>query len=119
MSIRIEAGRIFEEIQKEFSDAYPYLKIEYVTSINSSGGKSLKKLCLCKKNCSKELCNGHTAIIVNDNTTVADLVNQFQEIFDLRVKVLRKANNLWLPVSLTDSWTVERQNSAGKQFNAS
>jgi hypothetical protein len=35
------------------------------------------------------------------------------------VKVLRRSNNLWIETSLTDSWTLEKQNTASKYFNAS
>ena len=102
MEIRIEAGKSFNQIQQLFNDVFPYLKIE----------------CLNNYNRNKNI-DEHLFIIVNNNTTVAELVNQFKEIQNCTVKVLRRSNNLWIETSLTDSWTLEKQNMAGKQFNAS
>ena len=109
MEIRIEAGEPFEEIQKKICEKFPYLKIK----------------CLCIDNLTDEIqkinlkSSNDCAIIINDNTTVADLINQFKELLNMTVKVLRKSSNLWIETSLTDSWTLEKQNAASKHFHAS
>jgi hypothetical protein len=105
MEIRIEAGEPFEKIQKIFCENFPYLKIE----------------CLCNDNLTEKNLNScnDCAIIINNNTTVAELINQFNKMLHLTLKVLRKSNNLWIETSLTDSWTLEKQNAASKHFHAS
>ncbi|MEP7231998.1 MAG: hypothetical protein ABI691_17175 [Ginsengibacter sp.] len=109
MEIRIEAGEPFEELQKKFCKKFPYLKIECLCNDN-----------LIEKNQGKDLqlCNDCT-IIINDNTTVADLLKQFKELLNITVQVLRRSNNLWIVTSLTDSWTLEKQNTASKHFHSS
>ena len=109
MEIRIEAGEPFEKLQKIFCDKFPYLKIECLCNDN-----------LIEKNQDKnlQLCNDCT-IIINDNTTVADLLKQLKELLNITVQVLRRSNNLWIVTSLTDSWTLEKQNTASKHFHAS
>ena len=118
MEFKIEAGRPFEEIQKEFNNVYPYLKIENLGSNNSARNNPVKKSCSCRKNNMNKVAT-NCACIINDDTTVADIVNQLCEKFGLCVTVLRKSNNLWIETFLTDSWTLEKQNRAGEQFNAS
>ena len=109
MEIRIDAGEPFEETQKKFCEKYPYLKIICVCVDNLAGEMQEKNLKSCN-DCS---------IVINDNTTVADLINQFKELLNMTVKVLRKSSNLWIETSLTDSWTLEKQNAASKHFHTS
>lgn len=111
MKFKIEAGRKFDEVQEEFTKIFPYLKIS-----SSSAGNTSKELRLVGKN------NGNNvsdSIALNDDTIVADIVNQFKELFNLQVKVLRKSDGHWIETLLTDSWTLEKQNTAGKKFNES
>ncbi len=109
MEIRIEAGEPFEEIQKKFCEKFPYLKIECLCDDSLTDENQEKNLKSCND----------CAIIINDNTTVADLLSQFNKMLHLTIKVLRKSNNLWIETSLTDSWTLEKQNAASKRFHAS
>ena len=103
MEIRIEAGELFEEIQKKFCERFPYLKIE----------------CLCNDNLAQKKLNSCIGCVINitKDTTVAAIVKQFTSLLDIPVKVLRKANNLWIETSLSDSWTLEKQNAASKHFH--
>ena len=105
MEIRIEAGEPFAEIQKKFCERFPYLKIE----------------CVCNDNVAQKKLNSciGCAINITKDTTVADLVKQFKSLLNIPVNVLRKANNLWIETSLTDSWTLEKQNAASKHFHTS
>jgi hypothetical protein len=105
MEIRIEAGEPFEEIKKIFCERFPYLKIE----------------CLCNDDLAQKKLNSCTgcAISITKDTTVADLVKQFKSLLAMPVKVLRKADSLWIETSLTDGWTLEKQNAASKHFHES
>jgi hypothetical protein len=119
MEFKIEAEKPFEKIQEKFNDIYPYLKIEVLRVANTSMRGSLKKLHVCNKSKFEKSSTDKAFIIVNNSTTVADVVNQFCENLHLPVRVLRKSNNHWIETSLTDSWTLEKQNMAGKQFSES
>ena len=119
MEFKIEAEKPFKKIQEKFNDIYPYLKIEDLRMANTSVDGSLKKLSLCNKSKLEKGSTDKVFIIINNLTTVADLVNQFCENLNLPVRVLRKSNNHWIETSLTEHWTLERQNIAGKLFNES
>lgn len=113
--LRIAADKPFAEIQEAFHKAYPFLKLERLPaaaankerkSVTDTGVKTLKKFS-----------NSNHWITITDNTTVAELVNQFSQKKNIRVRVLRSANNLWIETSLTESWTLEKQNAASRQLN--
>jgi hypothetical protein len=109
MKFKIEAGRTFDEVQEEFNKIFPYLKITF-----SSAGNSLSNICLVGINNGSRI---NDDIVFNSDATVAEIVNQFKELFSLQVKISRKSNSHWIETLLTDSWTLEKQNRAGKQFN--
>ena len=119
MEFKIEAGKPFKKIQEKFNDLYPYLKIEDLRLANNSMSSSLKKQSVCNKPKLEKGSADKVFITINKLTTVADLVNQFCENLNLPVRVLRKSNNHWIETSLTEDWTLERQNIAGKLFNES
>ena len=109
MKFKIEAGRTFAEVQEEFNKIFPYLKITF-----SSNGTSLSELRVPSKNNGSRV---NDDVVFTGDTTVADIVNQFNELFNLQVKISRKSNSHWIETLLTDSWTLEKQNMAGKDFN--
>ena len=119
MEFKIEAEKPFKKIQEKFNAIYPYLKIEDLRMANTAMDSSLKKPSLCNKSKLEKDSTDKVFIIINNLTTVADLVNQFCENLNLPVRVLRKSNSHWIETSLTEHWTLERQNIAGKLFNES
>ncbi len=117
MEIKIEAGKTFGKVQEEFTQTFPYLKIDFVST-----GIHSEELCLTKKNRhNKE--NGHNKvadkisyIILTDNTTVKEMMYHFKELFNLSVKVQRKSDGQWVETMLTENWTLTKQNLEGKNL---
>ena len=117
MEIKIEVGKTFGKVQEEFTQTFPFLKIDF-----ASTGILSKELCLTKENGHyKE--NGHNKVAdeisfigFNDNTTVKEIVYQFKELFNLSVKVLRKSDGHWVETILTENWTLAKQNLEGKNL---
>ena len=48
---------------------------------------------------------------------VSELEKAFSDIFGLNVQVFRKSNNMWLQTTITDKWSLEKQNQNGKEMN--
>ncbi len=111
MEIKIEAGKKFGKVQEEFTQKFPYLRLDFV----STGVRS-KELCLITENGHNKVADKIPFIVFNDNTTVKETVNQFKELFNLSVKVLRKSDGHWVETSLTENWTLTKQNLEGKNL---
>jgi len=69
----------------------------------------------------KKLDNGYglfhlpnTEINLSGSTTIQTLKNSIAESTGLMVKIFRKSGNVWIETSLTDDWTLDRQNEEGK-----
>lgn len=107
------------DLQKEFNTFYPYLKLEFFKT-HAPKNKILQK---AEKINPYELVQHITklykpvSIHVDSKRTVAQIVMDFGEILGLSILVFRKSGNLWIETSLTDSWSLEKQNKIGESFS--
>ena len=119
MKIEIKDSRLVTEIQKEFNAEFPYLKIEFFDSPHKRK-EALPKSKMYTANrsiatCRKKHNEGMASIERTD--TVANFEQAMWENFALSVQVFRRSGNLWIETSLTDSWTLERQNKEGFELS--
>jgi hypothetical protein len=115
MILYIHQENQIRNIQNEFNEVYPFLKIEFFK--NSSKKKPLQKS--EKINAGEKVklvvnLNGSNKIDIGKQRTVAQLEEDFKELLGLNALVYRKSGNLWIETSLTDDWTLEQQNSEGE-----
>jgi hypothetical protein len=107
------------ELQHQFSSVYPFLKIEFFELTQSLKGASHKlklypadrKISSCRK------IQTEGSISLDYNQTVKALQQEFSSKYGLIVQVHRKSGKLWIETSLTDSWTLVRQNQEGAEFS--
>ena len=119
MKIIINDHRKIFAIQEEFQKLFPFLKIEFFAKPHKVGAPSAKKL---MKHSSKTLgeCRViHTkgTITITPHMTVADLEQNFNDVYGLSVQVFRKSGKAWLETSVTDRWTLEQQNKLGEELS--
>lgn len=120
MTINITPDRIIKEIQKEFNEEFPFLKIEFFLK-----GVRYKAQTKRDESLSKELPLGKVKMFdfkqgwrITGSMTVRELEKTFEELLGLSVLVYRKSGKLWLETSMTDNWTLEQQNENGRQISA-
>ena len=113
----ITSRKSIEEIQREFGKLFPYLKLEFYKKSHKTGEgspikdeiKSDKLLSdLIEESVNKEL-------MIFPSMQVCELEQQFETLFNLHVQVWRKSGSIWLQTISTDEWTLEAQNSHGKE----
>lgn len=119
MTINISGSRHLNEVQKDFNDYFPYLKIEFF-----------------KKNHGVEKASPAQKVIPHSSTigeartskeegyfelwpemTVAELEQSFWSKYGLSIQVFRKSGNLWLETTMTDKWTLSQQNNHGLEIS--
>lgn len=120
MLITIFEDRTISEVQQDFNEAYPFLKIEffkngtvrkdrYPAHLQYAHGLRLKEAWIKKKE--------EGFLDVSDTMTVSELENSFLDYFGLSVQVFRRSGNIWLETTITDSWTLKQQNDHGKEIS--
>ncbi len=104
-----------EDIQKEFSKLFPGLKLAFYKHMHEDHQGSPKSdqydPDLSISSIQKVAKDGE--INIKPSLTIAELENAFEEKLGLHVQVFRRSNRIWLQTSVTDDWTLEKQNSKG------
>ena len=116
MKIEITDHRKIYTVQKEFSQLFPFLKIEFYAKPNTSDGKSSSKLV---RHAAKNLGSCRTihtkgTITLSPNMTVNQLRSIFFERYGLTIKVSRMSGSEWINTDDTEQWTLEKQNRQGE-----
>lgn len=118
MNIAINDDKPICSIQKEFSSAFPYLKLEFFLK-QQHGNEQAKRLIRHHDRKLGECRTLHNAgiITIMPEMTVADLEQQFVSVYGLDVQVFRQSGKVWLETTVTDSWTLEEQNRQGESLS--
>lgn len=119
MKITINDNRKIFAIQKSFTELFPYLKIEFFAKPHKVGGGSSKKTMKVNAKTLGECRTVHNTgtITIVPQMTVADLEQNFSDVYGLSVQVFRKSGKVWLETTVTDNWTLEEQNRQGEALS--
>lgn len=119
MKIEINDHRKIFAIQEEFSKLFPWLKLEFFEKPHRIGGPSPKKDIVSSSKTLGQCRTVHDsgAITISPGMTVAELEQSFRDVYGLSVQVFRKSGKSWLETTVTDSWTLEKQNEQGKMLS--
>jgi len=114
MRLRFLRSKTILEIQEAFSQEFPFLKLEfYPQTVN----KGLKKHLLHGSSLADAGMKKEEAFIeVNRNMTVAELENLLTKELGVDAQVSRKSGQLWLETTMTDGWTLDKQDTHGREL---
>lgn len=120
MEILINDTRTISEVQRDFSLTFPYLKIEFFSTPYEEGRALPKSKMFMPDRRLGTIRQMHTEgnLAVTGSNKVCELENNLWQNFGLSAQVFRKSGNLWIETSLTDSWTLERQNREGLEMSS-
>ncbi len=118
--LQVKKDKTIGDLQYDFSMVYPFLKIEVYRYAGVGAGADNNKQRLNKNILLA------TAGITEEGEleipafmTVGQLERTFRDRFGLSVQVSRKSGTVWLETTMTDSWTLKRQNVHGRELSAS
>ena len=120
MRLAVKGERLISEVQHDFSLAYPFLKIEFFKNGNTRRERYAFEKLISNKLRIKDAryLNKHEGELeFDDKTTVLELEKNFMDQFGLAVQVFRKSGNIWLETTITDNWTLKRQNDHGREIS--
>ena len=118
MELHINDKITIRELQQQFNTEFPYLKLEFFDIPPTFDGlpkshmyPNYKALGSCRK------LHIEGSIQVSPGDTVQKLEETLWNKFGLSTEVFRKSGNLWIETTLSDSWTLKRQNDEGQAFS--
>jgi hypothetical protein len=119
MHLYIAPNRLISDIQKEFNDAFPFLKLEFFNNKSLSRPDFSAKQIIpqTRKVGDNQIAITDGDIEISEEMKVSELEKLFKDQFSLAVQVFRKSGNLWLETTMTDNWTLQQQNNHGKELS--
>lgn len=114
--MQIHNTKRLKELQEEFNNTFPYLKIEFFSEPHEEGEASDEKFLLKNQLTIGEIRSKNIAgfIPLNEDMPVGVFEKLFENSFDLNVQVYRKSHGKWLQTWASDVWTLGEQNRRGK-----
>lgn len=113
--ILITENTLLSDIQVAFTSYYPFLKIEFL-KISTEQHNTQKPKKLDASMAVKVITSSEMPVTLNieSKRTISEISFDIKKILGLAVEFSRKSGNVWNIITLTDSWTLEDQNDAGK-----
>ena len=114
--MQITDSKKIKDIQQEFNDKFPFLKLEFYKGKHESGQPSPAGKQLDSEKTIGQVRTAHTDgdMSIDGHLKVCTLEDRFWRQYGLNVQVFRHSGNLWLQTSTTDEWTLAEQNRKGE-----
>ncbi len=111
----IKDSKTIKDIQKEFQDLYPALKIAFYKEKHGDHQGSKKSMEYTEDLPLAEIRTKHTEgeIKIDPEMSVQHLEESFENTFGLHVQIFRRSGDLWLQTITTDDWSLNKQNERG------
>ena len=118
MELQINSNRYLWEIQKDFSQQFGYLKIEFFSKPQLSEKPFTAKNIFSNQRRISDLAKSSidSTINIDERMSVSELERLFNDQFSLSVQVFRRSGNIWLETTMTDGWSLKQQNEHGKEI---
>lgn len=112
----ISDEKTLRDIQREFNEKFPYLKLEFYSVGHGPNEGSPEQLHLDPGQPIGSVRRVHETgdLSIHGHQKVSTLEQNFLDSFGLNVQVFRRSGNLWLQTTATDGWSLGEQNERGR-----
>jgi hypothetical protein len=116
MTIFISPSLRIRDIQQRFSDAFPYLKIEFFSGCTVNNKGVIKDITTNKDLCIINFATSNTRqIIITPRSSAVEVEEFFFNHFSLYVKMFRKSELSWTDISADDKSILQKHNWIGRE----
>lgn len=119
MKIIIDDNTQINEIQSEFNNYFPFLKLEFF-QFNPTNENTFSKANMVtnSKTTLNKIRHLHVPgyISLSGNQLVSTFEKYLKENFGINAQVFRKSGPNWLQTTSTDNWTLSEQNKKGLEM---
>jgi hypothetical protein len=119
MTLLLSKDKTIYEVQQNFSRQYPFLKLEFYKAGNANPALAVKKHLSHSLTLGAAGLKSDGSIDLHDELKVGDLEKIFLKEFGLFAQVSRKSGMLWLETTMTDKWSLQKQNEHGREITLS
>lgn len=115
MKILVSSNKSISELQKEFQNLFPFLKIEFFTTKHKKGESSRKEDIVEPTTLIGNLTNKEREIAIDPQISTAEFEKLLLHELALNAQIFRKSGSVWIETSRTDDWTLAFQNEEGRK----
>lgn len=114
----ITDSKTTKEIQKEFNNKFPYLKIEFYKVIHKENEGSPDTVKWTTDEPIRRIRYNHNSgdMSINGHLKASTLEKKFEEKYGLHVQVFYKSGDIWLQTISIDDKTLSELNELGLKF---
>ena len=105
------------QIQQEFNIAFPYLRIQFFKENHNENEGSRPNIMIKNATQLISVNPSDQNLEISGDMKVSELENLFKLKYKLSIQVFRKSGNAWLETTVTDSWTLDKQNQEGIELS--
>ena len=117
MILALSRQKTIHALQDDFSNYYPFLKLEFYKLNDQDSSFKIRKHLLHSVTLASAGLIHDGELELHEGMSVGDLEKLFLEKFGLEVQVSRKAGTSWLETTLTDNWSLQKQNEHGREMS--
>ena len=120
MNLQLQAQKSIKELKQEFSNSFPFLKIEFFVRGHQAGEASplSEELPVTATLIEVTGVLREGTLTINPKDTVAAVEKRLEHEFGLPAQIFRKQKGVWIETTATDHLTLEEQNQMGKIASA-
>lgn len=114
----IKDSKTIQEIQQQFNQKFPYLKIEFYQKAHAINEGSPNSIKWENDKLIGEIRTSHNSgnLSIRQDQKVGELEEDFLKDYGLNVQVFYQSGDIWLQTTSTDTWTLKEQNDRAELF---
>jgi hypothetical protein len=117
MILEISNSKTISEIQDDFHNQFPFLKLEFYKVEKEMPSVNVKRHLPNSTLLRSAGLKSNGWIDIRDEMTVSELEKTFAEQFGLLAQVSRYSGGVWLEATMTNNWSLHKQNEYGKEIS--
>ncbi|MFN3918029.1 MAG: hypothetical protein ACK4K0_09835 [Flavobacteriales bacterium] len=118
-TVIINPSDSLRKFQETFEREYPFLKVEFFRGEHEVGELSIdrEKVDINSVFSNAAALTELLEVNLSPEITVAEFEQSFRKLPNLGIQVYRKSGRVYLETATTDEWTLEEQNTKGKEMS--
>lgn len=117
MIINLRKGTTVKQVKKQFHERFPYLKLEFFVHTAGEHNDVVETFADDSMKLGElQPLMRETSIAITDFLKVCEFECMLKQKCLLDVQVFRRSGSLWLDTTMTDGWTLSKQNEHGEEI---
>ena len=112
MSMTVNPNTTVNELMCQFAEHFPFLRLALYEGVGS------KKRAATENDFALKTGEKSIEIKFESTTKVRDFIDYLENLLGWKVQILRSSGKLYIETSVTDQWTLDRQNQEGAELSS-